>query len=146
MRLSTVPFGGTVSAATQRDNKMPCRANAATRILLLMARLPGGRLVDKNFGLGAKVHDLESQRIPAASLRVLCGLGVGVLNCCNPVGKRLLGSGTLARCLQVAHLGQIEQPAGASEEAHRVDLYAHGAAVFMHVEGRRRIRGGPQRV
>src|SRR6202044_777821 len=132
MRLSTIPFGGTVSAATQRENKMPYRANAAARILLLMVRLLRGRLVHENLGLGAKIHDLESQRIPAARLRVLCGLGVGVLNGRNPVGERLRGSGALARSLEVAHLGKIGQPAGAGEEAHRIDLYAHRAAILVH--------------
>src|ERR1700691_1669145 len=99
MRLSTVPFGGTVSAAAQRENKMPYRAIAAARILLLMARLLRRRLVDENLGLGTKIHDLESQRIPATRLRILCGLRVGVLNGCDPVGERLLGSGALARSL-----------------------------------------------
>src|SRR5271168_4491760 len=99
MRLSTIPFGGTVSAAAQRASKMPYRAYAAARILLLMVRILRGQLVDENLWLGAKIYDFESQRIPPARLRVLCGLGVGVLNGCNPVGERLLGAGALARSL-----------------------------------------------
>src|ERR1700733_371072 len=147
MRLSTMPFGGTVSAATQRENKTPYRANAAARILLLlMVGLLRDRLVDENLGLGAKIHDLESQRIPTARFRVLRGLGIGELNSCNPVSERLLGSGALASSLQVAYLGKIGQPAGAGEETHRIDLYAHRAAILVHVEGRRGIRGSPKRV
>src|SRR5258706_1374911 len=90
----------------------------------------------KDFGFRAEINDLESQRIPAARLRILRSFAIRVLNGRDPVGKRFLGTRTLAHRLEIPHLRQVRQSARSREEADRIDLYADAAAVLVQVQRR----------
>src|ERR1700733_11656375 len=114
MRLSTMPFTGTVSAPVFVKHS---RAQTAS-ILLFMVRLLCSRLFDQHFGFGSKIDDLEFEWIPSTRLRVFRRFHVGVLDCRDPVAVRLLAAGARARGFQIPHLCEIGQPAGTGKETH----------------------------
>src|SRR5271168_2961826 len=106
MRLSTMPFSGTVSALRTWEYSRPQHAIAATvrvpalstvRGLWVMVALLRSRLFDQDFGFGPKIDDLEAERIPATRFRILRGFRIRELNGRHPVRKRLLASGALPR-------------------------------------------------
>src|ERR1700676_2564384 len=108
-------MAGTVSAVGSMKYSNAHKAQAAAayrgvarrgRVLLLMVRLLR-RLLGQNFGLGSKIDDLEAERIPSARLRIFRRFRVGVLNGRHPVREGFLGSGALARSLEIAHLREI---------------------------------------
>src|ERR1700728_1660273 len=116
MRPSMRPFIGTVSAkAAPRHSKAQSpdagalhrRAIPCGRVLMFMMWLLCSLRFRQDFGFGAKIDDLEAERIPAANLGVLRRIGVGVLNGRHPMSERLFRSGALAHRLQVPHLCKI---------------------------------------
>src|SRR5271166_2711533 len=127
MRLSTMPGAGSIAASSWREYIGPSKTKAATRtrnpmlardgLLRVMAVL-GGRLIDRRFGFGFEIDDLETERIPAARLGILGGLRIGVLNRRHPVAERLERTCALARGLQIAHLREVRKPARTREKAH----------------------------
>src|ERR1700723_3845066 len=116
MRPSMRPFTGTVSArdALRHSSAQSPDAGAHNRrgmprgrVLMFMMWLLRSRRFRQDFGLGMKIDDLETERIPAANLGVLRRIGVGVLNGRHPMRERLFRSGALAHRLQVPHLRKI---------------------------------------
>src|SRR6516225_5635853 len=58
----------------------------------------------------------------------------------------LIGTRPLALSFEIAHLGQIGDTTGSPEEAHRLDLHPHTAAVFVNIERGSRIAPVPEGV